>query len=242
METRRVLVTGSSRGIGKQIALKLAKDGFRVTVHCQNNISAAQDVVHTISRFSKGCYLLQFDVSNRDEVKAILEQDIKRTGPYYGVVCNAGITKDNAFPSISSEDWDQVIHTNLDGFYNVMQPIIMPMIQARNGGRIIGMSSVSGIIGNRGQVNYSASKAGLIGAIKSLAVEMAKRKITVNCIAPGLIETEMLDPDVIKRALQTIPMNRMGSAEEVAGLAGYLFSDNAAYITRQVISVNGGML
>jgi 3-oxoacyl-[acyl-carrier protein] reductase len=161
---------------------------------------------------------------------------------YYGVICNAGVAADNAFPSISGEDWDKVLHTNLDGFYNVLYPIIMPMVQNRKPGRIITLSSVSGLIGNRGQVNYSASKAGIIGATKALAIEMGKRKITVNCIAPGIIESEMTEDvpwDYIK---SSVPLRRMGKPEEVAGLAIFLLSENAAYITRQVISVNGGMI
>jgi 3-oxoacyl-[acyl-carrier protein] reductase len=166
---------------------------------------------------------------------------MEKHGAYYGVVSNAGITRDGAFPGLTEEDWDQVIHTNLDGFFNVVQPLIMPMVRAKQGGRIVGMSSVSGVMGNRGQVNYSASKAGLIGAIKSLALELAKRKITANCVAPGLIETDMVDEEVVKEAMKFIPAQRMGKPEEIAGLVSYLFSDSAGYITRQVISVNGGM-
>jgi len=160
------------------------------------------------------------------------------------VVSNAGIARDGAFPALSDEDWDGVIHTNLDSFYNVIQPCVMPMIGLRSGGRIITLSSVSGIMGNRGQVNYSAAKAGIIGATKALAIELAKRKITVNCIAPGLIDTGMIDMEeaALKEAMSIIPMKRMGQAEEVAGLASYLMSDIAGYVTRQVISVNGGML
>ncbi len=214
---------------------------FDVVVHCRSGIEQAKSVVAEIEANHGTASLLQFDIANREDTKRILESDILNNGAYYGVVCNAGITRDNAFPSISDEDWDQVIHTNLDGFYNVVQPLIMPMIRARNGGRIVTMSSVSGITGNRGQVNYSASKAGLIGATKSLAIELAKRKITVNCVAPGLINTEMVSQEVLSEALKIIPAKRMGEAHEVASLVSYLFSENAAYITRQVISVNGGM-
>lgn len=174
----------------------------------------------------------------------MLEQDIDAHGPWYGVVSNAGITRDAAFPALSDDDWDAVIHTNLDSFYNVIQPCIMPMISARQGGRIITLSSVSGVMGNRGQVNYSAAKAGIIGATKALAIELAKRKITVNCIAPGLIDTGMIamEEAALKEAMSIIPMKRMGQADEVAGLASYLMSDIAGYVTRQVISINGGML
>ncbi len=241
MMNKRVLVTGSSRGIGKEIALFLARDGFDVTIHCQSRVDLAKAVVDEIKNIKGNARILQFDIADRKETRNILEENIEQQGAFYGVVCNAGITRDNAFPSITDEDWDKVIHTNLDGFYNVVHPLVMPMVRNRKGGRIVTMSSVSGITGNRGQVNYSASKAGLIGASKSLAVELAKRKITVNCVAPGLINTEMVSEEVQAEAMKIIPAKRMGEAHEVASLVSYLFSDNAAYITRQVISVNGGM-
>ena len=240
--TRRVLVTGSSRGIGREIALFLARDGFDVSVHCRSRIDEGSAVVQQIKTQGGRASLLQFDISDRQRTRAALEAEINDNGPFYGLVCNAGITRDNAFPALTDDDWDQVVHTNLDGFYNVTQPVLMPMIRMRQGGRIVLMSSVSGLIGNRGQVNYSASKAGLIGAAKALAVEVAKRKITVNCVAPGLIDTEMVEEEVLTEALKMIPAQRMGQAAEVAGLVSYLFSDNAAYITRQVISVNGGLI
>lgn len=239
---RRVLVTGSSRGIGREIALFLARDGFAITVHCRERIAEAEAVVQDIRAAGGIADQLQFDISDRQACRNILEVDIKANGAFYGVVCNAGITRDNAFPALSETDWDEVINTNLNGFFNVTQPLMMPMIQARQGGRVVLMSSVSGVMGNRGQVNYSASKAGLIGAAKALAVEVAKRKITVNCVAPGLIETDMVDEEVLQAALSIIPSQRMGTVAEVAGLVSYLFSDNAAYLTRQVISVNGGMI
>ncbi len=239
--TRRVLVTGSSRGIGKAVARFLARDGFGVTVHCRNGVDQANEVVEQIRSAGGQAGLLQFDIADREQAASILTSDIEANGAFYGLVSNAGITRDNAFPAITGEDWDAVIHTNLDGFYNVTQPLIMPMIRARKGGRIVLMSSVSGVMGNRGQVNYSASKAGLIGAAKALAIEVAKRKITVNCVAPGLIDTEMVSEEVLNEALKVIPAGRMGDVEEVASLVSYLFSDNAAYLTRQVISVNGGM-
>ncbi|NVK22237.1 MAG: 3-oxoacyl-ACP reductase FabG [Kangiellaceae bacterium] len=241
MNSRRVLVTGSSRGIGKQIALNLAKDGFDIVVHCRSGVEQAQETIEQIQQLGQSASLLQFDIANRSQVKLAIEQDIEQNGAYYGVVCNAGITRDNAFPAITESDWDDVIHTNLDGFYNVVHPLIMPMIRAKKGGRIVAMSSVSGVLGNRGQVNYSASKAGLIGATKALAVEVARRKITVNCVAPGLIETDMVHDELVNEAMKVIPARRMGTTEEVASLVSYLFSDNAGYLTRQVISVNGGM-
>ena len=239
--SRRVLVTGSSRGIGKAIALELAKEGFLITVHYRSGEDEAKSVVDEIISAGGQADLVGFDISERQQTRSALEGIIEQHGAYYGVVSNAGITRDGAFPALTDEDWDQVIHTNLDGFFNVVQPLIMPMVRAKKGGRIIAMSSVSGVMGNRGQTNYAASKAGLIGAVKSLALELAKRKITVNCIAPGLIETDMIDETVLKEAMKFIPARRMGKPEEIAGLARYLFSDNAAYITRQVISVNGGM-
>jgi 3-oxoacyl-[acyl-carrier protein] reductase len=236
-----VLVTGSSRGIGKQVALTLARDGFEVVVHCLSRVEAAQTVVAEINDAGGNASLLQFDIGDRGRCREVLEAELASNGAFYGVVCNAGITRDNAFPALSDDDWDQVLHTSLDGFYNVTKPLIMPMIRARQGGRIVIMSSVSGIMGNRGQVNYSAAKAGLIGAAKALAIEVAKRRITVNCVAPGLIDTEMVEQEVINEALKLVPAQRLGTAQEVASLVSYLFSDNAAYITRQVISVNGGL-
>lgn len=240
--TRTALVTGSSRGIGRAVAIALAQNGFDIVLHCRSRMEELHAVRDQIVAMGRNVRCLQFDIANREQTQAVLLDDVEKHGAYYGVVCNAGITRDNAFPAISGEDWDAVIHTNLDGFYNVLQPLVMPMIRTRQGGRIVAMSSVSGVMGNRGQVNYSASKAGLIGACKALAVELAKRKITVNCVAPGLIDTDMaMEAQVLEHAMKIIPAERMGTPEEVASLVAYLFSDYAAYITRQVISVNGGM-
>jgi 3-oxoacyl-[acyl-carrier protein] reductase len=235
---KTVLVTGSSRGIGKAIALYLAGQGYDLVLHCRSQIDQAQAVATAIGPATR---ILQFDVSNRAQCADILNSDMEQYGAYYGVVCNAGITADNAFPALSGEEWDTVIHTNLDSFYNVLQPIVMPMVRRRQPGRIVTLSSVSGIMGNRGQVNYSAAKAGIIGASKALALELAKRDITVNCVAPGLIDTDMtheLPMDEIKRM---IPARRVGKPEEVAATVAFLLSEPAAYITRQVISVNGGL-
>jgi len=239
--TRTVLVTGSSRGIGKAIALKLAHDGFDIAVHCVRGMEAAEATATDIRALGRQARVLQFDIADRAQTTAALEADIAAHGAYYGVVCNAGLTRDNAFPAISGEDWDTVLHTNLDGFYNVLNPVVMPMIRLREGGRIVTLSSVSGIMGNRGQVNYSAAKAGLIGASKALALELAKRKITVNCVAPGLIETDMVEDLPVDMIKQMIPLQRMGTVDEVAAVVSFLFSDGAAYVTRQVISVNGGL-
>lgn len=239
---KRVLVTGSSRGIGRAVALSLARENFVVIVHCRTGVEAAGQVVEQIESEGGQASLLQFDIADRESTREIIEREITEHGPCYGLVYNAGISRDNAFPALTEDEWDSVLHTNLDGFYNVTQPLIMPMVRARQGGRIVTMASVSGITGNRGQVNYSASKAGLIGATKALAIELAKRRITVNCIAPGLIDTEMVSEVVFNEALKMIPTGRVGTVEEVASLVNYLFSDLAAYITRQVISVNGGMI
>jgi 3-oxoacyl-[acyl-carrier protein] reductase len=185
---------------------------------------------------------MAFDVADRGEALRQLEAKVAADGPFYGIVCNAGITRDGAFPALSGEDWDQVLGVGLDGFFNVVQPLVLPMVKTRKGGRIVCISSVSGVVGNRGQVNYSAAKAGLIGAAKALAVELATRGITVNCIAPGLIESELVDDTVLERALQAIPMNRVGRPEDVAAAVAFLFSDDAGYITRQVLGVNGGLV
>ena len=236
-----VLVTGSSRGIGKAIALRLAEDGFDLVLHCRNNREQADAVLAQIKKIGREARVIQFDIADREQCREALELDVEHFGAYYGVVCNAGVARDNAFPSIPGEDWDLVIRTNLDGFYNVLHPIIMSMIRRRKPGRIVTLSSVSGEMGNRGQVNYSAAKAGIIGATKALAIELAKRKITVNCVAPGLIETEMTEDLPIDEILKMIPMRRVGCVDEVAGTVSFLLSEDAAYITRQVISVNGGM-
>ena len=240
--SRRILVTGSSRGIGKAIALQLAQSGFDVTVHARSRQQEASQVVQEIQALGQSSHALLFDVNDRENVMQLLEQDVAEHGAFYGVVLNAGLTRDAAFPALTDNDWDEVISTSLDGFYNVLKPLVMPMIRLKQGGRIVTMSSVSGLMGNRGQVNYSAAKAGLIGATKALALELAKRKITVNCVAPGLIETEMVTEEVKEHALKMIPLQRMGQVDEVAKVVKFLCSDDASYITRQVISVNGGLI
>jgi 3-oxoacyl-[acyl-carrier protein] reductase len=242
MNARRVLVTGSSRGIGRAIALRLARDGFSVTVHCRLGRAEADAVAAEISAAGGTAGVLQFDVRDRAACKAVLEADVAEHGACYGIVCNAGIARDDAFPALSGEDWDAVLDTSLDGFFNVVHPLTMPMVRMRQGGRIVTLASVSGIIGNRGQVNYSAAKAGLIGATKALAVELGSRRITVNCVAPGLIETEMIHGLPLDEALKVVPMNRVGRPDEVAAAVSFLMSDEAAYISRQVIGVNGGIV
>lgn len=237
----RVLVTGASRGIGKHIAVALARAGHDIVVHYNSSSGEAATVADAVRAEGVAAWTLSFDVGDRDAAAAALIADIEANGAYYGVVCNAGIHKDSAFPAMEGDAWDDVLRTNLDGFYNVLHPVVMPMVRAKNGGRIVVMSSVAGIMGNRGQVNYSAAKGGLIAAAKALAVELAKRRITVNCVAPGVIETDMTEDLDMEALTSIIPSRRVGKPEEVASLVAYLFSDQAGYITRQVISVNGGL-
>ena len=238
---KQVLVTGSSRGIGREIALYLAKNGFDIVLHCNKNATKANEVKEEIISLGRNARVLQFNISNRQECSTVLTEDIEKNGIYYGIVLNAGIAKDNVFPVMEDNEWDDVLNTNLGGFYNVLKPVVMPMIANRVKGRIITMSSVSGLAGNRGQVNYSASKAGIIGATKALSLELAKRGITVNCVAPGVIETDMTTELPVDEVKKMIPMKRFGKTKEVASLVSYLMSEDASYITGQVISVNGGL-
>ena len=237
--SKRVLITGSSRGIGASIARRLAGE-YEVVLHAR---SKSDELLKMASEL--GAKFMTFDVADTAAAKEAIEADMEANGVYYGVILNAGITRDNTFVGLSDEEWFDVIDINLNGFYNVLRPALMPMIRARKPARIVTLSSVSGVIGNRGQVNYSASKAGIIGASKALAVELASRGITVNCVAPGLIKTDMseeiLNSDFLDEVLKAIPAKRAGEAGEVAGLVKFLLSDEASYITRQVIGVNGGL-
>jgi 3-oxoacyl-[acyl-carrier protein] reductase len=244
--SRPVLVTGASKGIGAAIATRLARDGFTIIIHYARDLAGGEATLAAVREAGKAELrhshrLLSFDISDRAGCRDKIDADMAAHGAYYGVALNAGIARDSPFPAMPDADWDAVLGTNLDGFYNVLKPIVMPMISARRGGRIVTLSSVSGLMGNRGQVNYSAAKAGIIGASKALALELAKRSITVNCVAPGLIDTQMIADVPRDEALKLIPMRRLGLPAEVAAVVSFLCSDDASYVTRQVVSVNGGM-
>jgi 3-oxoacyl-[acyl-carrier protein] reductase len=233
-----VLVTGASRGIGRAIALRLARDGFDLVLHYRAAREQAEAVAAEVAALGRSARLLAFDLADRDAARAALEAEVDA----HGVVCNAGLAQDNVFPAMTAAQWDGVIHTNLDGFYNVLHPLVMPMVRRRKPGRIVTLASVSGVVGNRGQVNYSAAKAGIIGATKALALELASRAITVNCVAPGLIETDMTRELPVDELKKTIPAGRVGTPEEVAAAVAFLLSAEAGYLTRQVIGVNGGLI
>lgn len=242
MSKGRVLISGAATGIGCEIARKLAEDGFSLTLHCNSHKDEALKLAQELSEvYGVETNVLSFNLTDKEESSRILLDDIEKNGAYWGIVSNAGITNDLPFPAMTYEDWYKVIDVNLNGFFNLVNPCVMPMIQLRKGGRIVAVSSVSAVIGNRGQANYSASKAGIIGACKSLALELAKRKITVNCVAPGLIETKMISEELKEHALPMIPLGRMGKPQEVAATVSFLFSEGAAYITREVININGGI-
>ena len=240
--TATVLVTGSSRGIGRAIALRLARDGFDIVVHCRSGREAAQQTAQAIQALGRQARVLQFDVADRNACALALEADMTAHGAYYGVVCNAGMAQDNAFPAMTGEEWDAVVHTNLDAFYNVLHPIVMPMVRRRKPGRIVTLASVSALMGNRGQTNYSAAKAGVIAATKSLAIELAKREITVNCVAPGFIETEMvasMKPEALEKMTSGIPLKRLGQPKEIAHSVAYILEND--YYTGRILELDGGL-
>lgn len=237
-----VLVTGSSRGIGRAVALRAAKDGYNVVVHYHRDLESARVTAGECRAFGADTRIVQFDIGDRETTRLTLTTDIEQHGAYYGVVLNAGVIHDAAFPAMTDQEWDGVIHTNMDGFYNVLKPVVMPMVRRRRSGRIVTVSSISGLVGNRGQVNYSAAKGGIIAATKALALELAKRQITVNCVAPGLIDTELVNEEAKSEILKQVPLRRAGTPDDVAGAVSYLLSPDAGYVTRQVVSVNGGLI
>jgi 3-oxoacyl-[acyl-carrier protein] reductase len=236
---RRALVTGASRGIGAAIAEELAAAGCAVLVNYRSNAARAAEVKSRIEAAGGEAALLPFDVGDAAAAAAALAPYEEGAQGIDIVVNNAGVVRDAPFPGMARGDWELVTRTVLDGFYNVTRPLIMPLVR-RRWGRIINIASLAGVVGNRGQVNYSAAKAGLIGATRSLAQELAKRSITVNAVAPGLIDTEMVKNLPLDEVTKMIPMRRMGRADEVAKLVRFLASDDAGYITGQVIGINGG--
>lgn len=236
------LVTGASRGIGKAIAIQLAKDGFYVLINYRNNETEAKNTLENIVANGGNGELMQFDVSNKEEIKSAIEKwKTSNVGKYISVlVNNAGITRDNIMVFMEDYQWDDIIDTNLNSFFYITRPLLQDMI-INKGGRIINMVSLSGLKGQSGQVNYSASKAGIIGATKALAQEIAKKNITVNAVAPGFISTDMTANLPEKELKKIVPMNRFGKAEEVAYLVSFLASEKAAYITGETIQINGGL-
>jgi 3-oxoacyl-[acyl-carrier protein] reductase len=238
--TRGALITGASRGIGAAIARTLASQGHYVVINYRANEEAAKSVLSGIQEVGGSGELLQFDVRDSTAVSTGLQSLLDKDLNIDVLVNNAGVSADGAFPTIGPSQWDDVIRTTLDGFYNVTRMLVMPMVRRRFG-RIINISSLSGLVGNRGQVNYSAAKAGLIGATRSLAKEMAKRKITVNAVAPGLIDTDMVSELPIDELVQHIPMRRLGAPQEVADLVAFLASERASYITGQIVGIDGGL-
>jgi 3-oxoacyl-[acyl-carrier protein] reductase len=236
---KTALITGGSRGIGRAVAIRLAKSGFDIWLTYQNNHAAAEKVKSEIEALGRKCETLSFDVSDFDATKAALEKRSDEKPPHV-VVYNSGIAKDNLMVWMTKEEWDSVLSVNLYGFYNVMNSVLFPMLREKRG-RIVAVSSTAGQMGQAGQVNYSASKAGLIGAVKALAREIGKKKIYVNAVAPGFIETEMTASLDKKTIMPLIPLNRFGSPEDVASVVNFLCSEENMYIHGQVIGINGGL-
>ena len=238
--SRYALVTGASRGIGAAIATRLARDGFDIVLNFRSNQVAAESVAAQVRAAGRQAWLMPFDVSDRDTARTTLERMLEERGTPYAVIVNAGVTRDGLFGMLGDEDWDQVIDTSLGGFFNVVRPVIRALLKARTG-RVVTMASVSGQMGNAGQVNYSAAKGGLIAATKALAKECAKRSVTANVVAPGLIDTDMTKDLPLEQMLTAVPLGRLGKVEEVAAAVAFLCSQDAGYITGQVLGVNGGL-
>lgn len=239
MTRKTALITGASRGIGAAIARTLAGDGLDLALTCVHQREAAEALAAELRELGGKVWVMQFDVKDAAQSRAAIEQLLTET-PVHVVVNNAGVTADAPFPGLAPEAWHRVVDTSLDGFFHVTQPLVMPMAR-RKWGRIVNLASVSGVHGNRGQVNYAAAKAGLIGATKALALELASRNITVNAVAPGLIDTEMIAAAPVEELVARIPMKRIGKAQEVAELVSFLVSDKAAYLTGQVLTIAGGL-
>jgi 3-oxoacyl-[acyl-carrier protein] reductase len=233
------LVTGGSRGIGAAIAIRLAADGYDIWLNFRRNRERAADVAEKVRSLDRECRVLEFDVSDAAQTAQILHPLLEERCPDI-LVNNAGVSRDTVFGLMSDRDWDEVINTSLRGFFNVTRPVVQKMIHRRQG-RIVTISSTSGLSGVPGQVNYSAAKAGLIGATKALAMEVARRHVLVNAVAPGFIETEMIEHMPLDQILPRIPLGRLGRPEEVAALVSFLCSEEAGYITGQVFSINGGI-
>jgi len=234
------LVTGASKGIGQAISVELAKSGYRIVVNYMSDEKGALDTLEMVRKAGSDGQIMQFDVSNFDQTQSAVDDILKQNGSIDALVNNAGITADGLFIMMPRKDWDAVINISLSGFYNVTKPVLEKMIRLKRGA-IVSIASVAGLLGNRGQANYSAAKAGLIGASRSVASEVARLGIRVNVVAPGLIETDMIKDAPVENIKALIPMARIGKPQEVARVVRFLCSDDASYVTGQVISVNGGM-
>jgi 3-oxoacyl-[acyl-carrier protein] reductase len=235
------IVTGASRGIGAAIAVRLAEDGYDIILNFRNRVAEAEVVAERIGALGRTAELLPCDITERVQVRLAMERLLEQRGAPQAVVLNAGITRDTLLGMMSEDDWDVVLGTGLGGFYNLLRPLVGAMMKARSG-RVVTIASVSGQVGNPGQVNYSAAKGGLIAATRALAREVAKRKVTINCVAPGLIATDMTKDLPLDQMLAAVPMGRIGTVEEVAHAVSFLCSPGASYITGQVLGVNGGLV
>ncbi|HEV2286291.1 MAG TPA: 3-oxoacyl-ACP reductase FabG [Steroidobacteraceae bacterium] len=240
MSGKRALVTGGSGAIGGAICRRLAREGHHVYVHCHQGVAVAEELVRGIVAAGGRAELIRFDLTDTAATRAALEHALE-AGPIQILVNNAGVHDDAVLPGMSAAQWHRVIDVSVNGFFNVTQPLLLPMIRAR-WGRIVSLSSVAALIGNKGQVNYAAAKGALNSATRALALEVATRGVTVNAVAPGIIATPMTDGLFDAAAVERlVPMNRLGSPEEVAGVVAFLVSADAAYLTGQVLSVSGGM-